>query len=140
MVGKDLFHVHGDMVQLCAGKRRADGKIVFPIPTGFVGDDYDLVELPEQGVLWSFTVQRFKPKPPYDGGGPGEAFEPYAVGYVQFGNDIIVEGRIVVDDFDALRIGTEMYTTVEAYAIGEDGDPVYTYAFSPASKRSASDD
>jgi len=39
-----------------------------------------MVELPPSGTLWSYTVQRFRPKsPPYRG---PEPFEPYALGYI----------------------------------------------------------
>lgn len=38
--------------------------------------------LPARGVLWTWTVQRMAPKPPYRGPVP---FEPFVVGYVDLG-------------------------------------------------------
>ncbi|VVJ22185.1 conserved protein associated with acetyl-CoA C-acyltransferase [Amycolatopsis camponoti] len=44
------------------------------VPTG--------VTLPAEGVLWTWTVQRFAPKsPPYVP--PGDGFRPFALGYVE---------------------------------------------------------
>ena len=57
--------------------------------------------LPTRGVLWSWMVQRFRPKPPYEG--PDE-FEPYVVGYVDLG-DVKVEGRLDGRPVDAWTIG-----------------------------------
>lgn len=56
-----------------------------------------------EGVLWTWTVQRFPPKsPPYEPA-PGD-FEPFAVGYVELPDGVRVEAIIDVDDLDDLRI------------------------------------
>jgi len=59
------------------------------------------VSLPRRGVLWSWTVQRIQPKPPYVG--PDE-FEPFAVGYVDLG-PVLVEARLSGKPVDAWAIG-----------------------------------
>jgi uncharacterized protein len=46
------------------------------------GDDMVDTPLPAEGTLWTWTVQRIPPKPPYRGPDP---FEPFAVGYVDLG-------------------------------------------------------
>ena len=85
---------------LIGGRERATGRIVFPCP-----DDpgFEAVELPRQGRIWSWTVQRFRPKsPPYAG---PDAFEPFALAYVELPGATIVEARLTGFPLDALRIG-----------------------------------
>jgi len=59
------------------------------------------VTLPDRGVVWTWTVQRMAPKPPYRA--PTAGFTPFAVGYVDLG-DVLVESRLLVAE-DRLRIG-----------------------------------
>ena len=85
--------------------------------------------LAESGPLWSFTVQAFEPKAPYRR--PAVGFSPYGVGYVNLGNEILVEGRLTVADAGSLRIGMEMRVHSEVFAREADGTDLVTYAFSP---------
>lgn len=86
--------------RLIGGRDRATGRIVFPCPDG---DTHDPFTLAEEGTLWSFTVQRFRPKsPPYIG---PEAFAPWIVAYVELPGQVIVEARLVDVPFDAVKIG-----------------------------------
>lgn len=111
---------------LLAGRDRSDGRLVFPLPSDI--DRFDRVELPDRGSLWSFTIQRFRPKsPPYAG---PEAFQPYAVGYVALGDAIIVESRLVGAAFDDLRIGMALRLTLEPFVLAT-GETRLTYAFTP---------
>ena len=131
-VAEGVFVQHRDGPRLLAGRRKQDGEMRFPMPGGAEGDFYDAVELPAEGVLWSFTVQRFRPKtPPYIGEDDERSFRPFAVGYVEFPGLVIVEGRILTDDFAALRIGQPMRVDVESFPTSTRG-PVVTYAFRPA--------
>lgn len=109
--------------RLIAGKSRSSGALVFPFPSGAEAAQYDSVPLPRIGALWSWTIQSFRPKsPPY--GGPAE-FSPFAVGYVQLGDALIVEGRLT--QTEGLAIGMKM----EVVVIPFDQDRL-TYAFAPA--------
>ena len=112
---------------LLAGRDRESGRLVFPAP-----DDrtrFEPATLPHDGVLWSWTVQRFRPKsPPYAG---PEAFEPYAVGYVALGDAIIVEGRLTGAPIDGFSIGMPMTLVREDFAMA-DGGVASTFAFAPA--------
>jgi uncharacterized OB-fold protein len=55
------------------------------------------------GVLWTWTVQRFPPKsPPYEA--PPEGFEPFAVGYVEVADGSRIEAVLDVD-LSSVRIG-----------------------------------
>ncbi|WP_228004082.1 Zn-ribbon domain-containing OB-fold protein [Amycolatopsis sp. YIM 10] len=94
-----------------------------PRCTGSAMED---VELARQGTLWSWTIQGFRPKPPYTG---AEAHEPYGVGYVELPGQLIVEARLVENDPALLEIGMPMELTFVPFRDDADGRPVYTFAF-----------
>lgn len=131
-IAPDLFEVEGDKVCLIGGRRKRDGRIVFPIPAGPEGVLYEPVKLASEGRLWSFTVQRFRPKsPPYAGADDELTFKPYALGYVELPGQVIVETRIEVDDPAILKIGMPMKAGVQNFARAGDG-PAQIYVFRPA--------
>ena len=131
-VAEGVFVEGGGSPRLIAGRRKADGEMKFPMPKGPEADLYDAVELSGEGRLWSYTVQRFRPKtPPYIGDDDETSFKPFAVGYVEFPGQVIVEGRIQIDDVSKLRIGQPMRVGLEAFATSTRGE-VTTYAFAPA--------
>jgi uncharacterized OB-fold protein len=136
-VAANLFEAEDGVVHLLGARRRADGKIIFPIPCDANAELYDRVRLPREGTLWSFTVQRFRPKsPPYAGSEVEQGFVPYAVGYVELPGQIIVESRLQVDDFAELQIGMPMQLEGAAFA-HTDGDAL-TYVFRPAGGQATS--
>ena len=133
-VAPGVFEETGDGARIIAGRSRSDGTLRFPMPSGPDAALYEPVKLGPVGRLWSFTVQRFRPKtPPYIGQGDEHAFRPYAVGYVEFPGELIVEGRIVTDDFDRLSIGQPMRVGVETFPTSTRGN-LATYAFYPISE------
>lgn len=111
---------------LLGGRDRVSGRLVFPLPAD--EDRFERVTLPDRGQLWSWTIQRFRPKsPPY--AGPAE-FTPYAVGYVALGEAIIVESRLTGVAFDDLRIGLPLRLTTQPFTF-ENGETRLTFAFAP---------
>lgn len=111
---------------LLGGRDRVTGRLVFPLPAD--EDRFDRVELPDRGVLWSWTIQRFRPKsPPY--AGPAD-FTPYAVGYVALDEAIIVESRLAGVAFEDLRIGLPLRLTTQPFTL-ESGETRLTFAFAP---------
>ncbi len=115
----------GDVV-LLAGRNRMTGAIAFPLPDD--EDRFETITLPREGRLWSWTVQRFRPKsPPYAG---PEAFEPYAVGYVALGEALIVEGRLTGAPINQFAIDMPMTLVAQAFT-RMDGEVRTTFAFSP---------
>jgi uncharacterized protein len=127
-VADNLFE-EGAEPRLIGGRHRETGVHVFPFPAGLEAAEYDRVALAPEGALWSWTIQRFRPKsPPYIG---PEAFEPYAVGYVELAGQVIVETRLVNVDFDRLAIGDAYRTAIIPFAQDADGTAVLTYAFEP---------
>ena len=86
--------------------------------------------LADRGTLWTYTTQDFRPpSPPYDG---PEAFEPYAVGYIELPGELLVEARLTEPAPDRLRIGQDMRLTLVPYRVQDDGTEVMTFAFAPA--------
>ncbi|EQB17280.1 Zn-ribbon domain-containing OB-fold protein [Sphingobium lactosutens] len=113
---------------LIGGRHRQTGRIVFPCPTG--NPDYEPMLLPRRGTLWSWTVQRFRPKsPPYAG---PEEFSPFALGYVELPGAVIVEAPFADVAFDNLRIGMEMETVLIPLNHDGQGRTIRTFAFAPA--------
>jgi uncharacterized protein len=108
--------------RLIGAQRKSDGEIIFPMPAGDAADEYDAVELSPTGTLWSWTIQSFRPKtPPYTG---PEEFEPFAIGYVELPEQVIVETRLT--QTHGLKIGMAMELVILPF----DGS-VLTYAFRP---------
>jgi hypothetical protein len=60
------------------------------------------------------------------------SFESYFVGYVEFPEGLIVEGRIDARvDRDVLQVGQTMETTVIPLLIESSGETVHIFAFRP---------
>lgn len=113
--------------RLIGGRDRATSRIVFPCPAG---EAFEPWPLQRRGTLWSWTVQRYRPKsPPYAG---PEAFRPWVVGYVELPGETIVEARIVGVPFDALRIGMPLELT-QTPLDPDSADSVVIPAFQPGS-------
>ena len=131
LLADDLIEISNDGPHLLGGRRKRDGRMVFPLPRGAESELYEPVTLDSTGKLWSFTVQRFRPKsPPYTGADDEATFEPFAVGYVELANQVIVESRIEVDNFARLKIGMPMRLELVPFRRA-DGTTVTSYAFRP---------
>lgn len=129
-ITEGLFEVVDGKPHLIGGRRKSDGRMVFPNPTGPESPNYDSVRLSPEGRLWSFTVQRFRPKsPPYAGADDDQSFQPYALGYVELPGQVIVESRLETDDFARLKVGAPMRLKLTPFRTPE--GEVLTYAFEP---------
>ncbi|MGV3510773.1 MAG: Zn-ribbon domain-containing OB-fold protein [Novosphingobium sp.] len=92
---------------LIGGRERETGRVVFPCPPG---ERYEPVALSRTGTLWSYTIQRYRPKsPPYKG---PEAFHPWAVAYVELPGEVIVESRLTDVAFEDIHIGMPLELTM----------------------------
>jgi uncharacterized OB-fold protein len=117
------------------GSRCGDcGRVAFPAQASCAAccsTDVEMEELPRQGKLWTWTVQRFMPKSPYNSGETQETFQPYGVGYVELPGAIRVEGRLTESDPEKLAIGMDMEVVFYPYRSEEDGTEIINFAFSP---------
>jgi uncharacterized OB-fold protein len=132
MIATDLVEWSHSGPALVAGRLCADDTVVFPWPWHDESKGKRIL-LSTHGRLWSFTVQRFQPKSPPYRPNIGKLFKPYVVGYVEFPEGIIVEGRIDARaDVDSLRIGQTMITTVVPIFADEFGETIHIFAFRTA--------
>lgn len=123
-IAEGLF-TDGPIPHLVGGRHRDTGRIVFPCPANAA---FEPCELAREGTLWSYTVQRFRPKsPPYAG---PEAFTPWAVGYVELPGQTIVESRLTNVPLDAIRIGMPLRLTLVPLD-PDAAEPVLIHAFEP---------
>jgi uncharacterized OB-fold protein len=109
-----------DPLTLAGSRCRACATVQFPAATQCAhcaGEELDRTDLPRHGVIWTWTVQRFEPKPPYVA--PPGGFAPFAVGYVDLG-DVMVESLLVGEP----AIGAAVHL-VSAPAHGD----TFTFAF-----------
>jgi len=126
-IADDLLEWTGGELRLVASRERAGGRIVFP-PRAIDDDRFDCVLLGTHGKLWSWTIQRFRPKsPPYAG---PDAFEPYAVGYVELAGELVIEARLTGIDFAELRIGMALRLVPLPFTLASGVDRT-TFAFTP---------
>ncbi len=110
-----------DPLALAGSRCAACATVQFPVArqcAHCAASDPTPIVLPTSGRIWTWTVQRFEPRPPYVA--PADGFVPYAVGYVDLG-EVLVES-LLGDEEPA--IGDEVHL-VRAPAGGDR----FTYAF-----------
>jgi uncharacterized OB-fold protein len=95
-------------VELAAARCPHCGLVVYPQNVTScprcTTEPLDRVNVPGDGVVWSYTVQRFAPKsPPYRP--TGEQFEPFVVAYVQTSDGGRIAGVVEGIDPPDVRIG-----------------------------------
>jgi len=83
------------------------------------------IELPDEGLLWTWTLQSFEPKAPYTA--PAEGFQPFPVGYVDLGR-VMVETRLDAEP-DDLSVGMPM--RLVPFDVLTSHDTLLGYAFAP---------
>lgn len=135
LVGAHLLNLQGARPSLMGSRCASCGEVYFPAARGCTrcgSTALEACDLGGQGRLWSWTVQGFCPKPPYDSGETEHDFTPYGVGYVELASGLKVESRLTVADPARLRIGMPMALTLQAYRRAGAGAPVFTFAFEPA--------
>ena len=86
------------------------------------------IRLSQRGRLYSFTVQRFKPPPPYRG---PEDFDPYGVGMIELPEGLRVTSVLEEGDPTRLRVGMEMQLIITKFFEDEEGREVLAYKFKP---------
>ena len=89
------------------------------------GGEMASIALPTEGSVWSWTVQRIEPKPPYVSSGP---YEPFALGYVDLG-PLRVESPLGGRAVDAWRIDDDVKLVVDEV---DDEGHAWAYRFESA--------
>lgn len=130
-IAAGLFVETADGPRLVGSRCRGCGTVTFPAQDSCARcaqADSEEYLLAPRGELFTWTVQRFRPKtPPYTG---PEEFEPYGVGYVELPGECRVESILTTADPEELRIGGEMELTLIP-TTGPDGAAARTFAFAP---------
>jgi uncharacterized OB-fold protein len=83
-----------------------------------------------EGTLWSFTVMRYPPSPPFK----TDKKPPYPVGIIELPEGIRVLGLLTECKYEELTIGMKMKLAIERLFTNEDGQEVVTWKFKPIDK------
>jgi uncharacterized OB-fold protein len=131
-VAEGVFTWPSEDPRLIGSRCGACGIVTFPAqPSCPRCASTDMAErlLPQRGRLWAWTTQEFPPPSPPYAGPTGDAFVPYAVGYVELGDEVKVETRLA--ETTGLRIGMDVELVLVPFRADERGDEVVTFAFRP---------
>jgi hypothetical protein len=103
-------HLLGDRCTSC-------GTYVFPPTVAFCpnpgceGAAFERVPLSRRGRVWSYTVNRYQPPPPYVAADP---FLPYGIAAVELDDEkLVVLGQVAGDVGAPLPVGTEVELVLE---------------------------
>ena len=134
-IGEGIFTWPAAEPALLGSRCQDCGRAAFPAQSSCAAccsTNVVIEELPRKGTLWTWTIQRFMPKRPYNSGETEENFSPYGVGYVELPGGVRVEGRLTENDPAKLEIGMDMEVVFYPYRKDEDGTDVINFAFRPA--------
>ena len=112
---RQLINTAGDDAHLVGSACSQCGTQTFPAQSGCPrcgSNAVSEVPLPRSGFVWTWTVQRFAPKPPYLASSP---YEPFALAYVDLG-PVKVEGRLRGKPVDAWKIGDPVHVVIDPAA------------------------
>ncbi len=130
-IKEGLFGWFVDGRRLIGSRCRECGEVTFPANLycpQCCSETTETVPLSRQGVLYSFTIQRFKPPPPYRG---TEPFEPYGVGMIELPEGLRVTSVLQESDPDKLRVGMSMELVITKFFEDDEGNEVLSYKFKP---------
>ena len=133
-IAEGLFTWPAQQPALLASRCRACGIASFPVAQSCMacsGQDVAVEELPGRGTLWTWTIQQFMPKSPYNSGETPETFRPYGVGYLELPGGVRVEGRLTENDPAKLEVGMEMEVVFDTWRTEANGDEVVSFFFKP---------
>jgi uncharacterized OB-fold protein len=133
-IAEGLFTWPADNPALLGSRCNNCGIATFPAAQSCMacsGQDVAVEELPRRGTLWTWTIQQFMPKTPYNSGETPETFKPYGVGYLELPGGVRVEGRLTENSPEKLTIGMEMDVVFDTYRVEDNGDEVIGFFFKP---------
>lgn len=132
VIAEGLFTWPSDKPALLGSRCRECNIAEFPVKSSCPAcgsQDVGVEQLPRRGKLWSWTIQGFMPKSPYNSGETPETFTPYGVGYVELPGAVCVEARLIENTPEQLSIGMEMELVIETLRYEQQGNEVVTFAF-----------
>jgi uncharacterized OB-fold protein len=130
-----LLDLDGERPSLIGSRCTHCGEVYFPASRGCtrcLATEMEACDLGSKGILWSWTIQAFLPKPPYNSGETEADFAPYGVGYVAMPSGIKVESRLTVANPEKLAIGMPMALAVAPYGKTPEGAELLTFVFRPS--------
>jgi uncharacterized OB-fold protein len=129
-----LFDWPAESPALKASRCRQCGSMAFPVNASCMAcgsDKVSIERLPERGTLWTWTIQRFMPKPPFSSSETAETFVPFGLGYVELPGALRIETRLAQNDPAKLAIGTVVELSFYVHRLDPDGTAVINYVFAP---------
>lgn len=139
-IKEGLFEWLEDGAHLIGSRCRECGEVTFP-PNPFCPqcctETVENIPLSRRGVLYSFTIQRFKPPFPYRG---PEPFVPYGVGMIELPEGLRITSVLEENDPEMLRVGVEMELAIAKFFEDEEGNEVLSYRFKAIEDRPARDE
>lgn len=135
-VADGLFVTDGENAVLLGARCEGCGAVYFPRPLSCRNPAchekrLTAVELPGEGTLISYTVQRYRPPPLFR----MDDWAPYAIGLVSLGDRIEVMGMLSGFELDHIAIGSPVRVICAPLYTDDAGAPVHTYQFAPAPGR-----
>lgn len=127
-----LFTWPSEKPQLIGSRCKDCGEHFFPVQKGCANcssTNLSTVELGNQGTLWTWTIQGFMPKSPYNSDETAETFTPFGVGYVEMPCGVKVEARLKENTPESLNIGMPMELIIEPLRTDEHGNQIINFAF-----------
>ena len=91
-IAEGLFTWPADKPALLGSRCNECGIASFPVADSCMacsGQDVSVEQLPGRGTLWTWTVQQFMPKSPYNSNESMETFTPYGVGYLELPGGVL---------------------------------------------------
>jgi uncharacterized OB-fold protein len=128
-IAPKLFEFSADGVRLMGSRCVKCGEVRFPVSDfcpQCCTETTETIPLSQRGTLYSFTVQRFRPPPPYRG--PDE-FKPYGVGMIELPEGLRVTAVLADEKPDCLQVGMEMELIVTKFFEDDMGRDVVSYKF-----------
>ena len=131
-ISQGLFTWPSSSPELIGSRCVSCGEHFFPVQrtcTLCSSTDTEIVELGSEGRLWTWTIQGFMPKPPFNSGETPESFQPFGVGYIEMPSGVKVEARLIENLPEQLRIGMRMKLVVAPFRTDATGNEVLGFAF-----------
>jgi uncharacterized OB-fold protein len=128
-IAPGLFELFDDGPHLIGSRCFECGEVRFPASAfcqQCCRETTENIPLSQRGRLYSFTIQRFKPPPPYQGADP---FQPYGVGMIELPEGLRVTSVLEESDPDRLRVGMEMELIITTFFKDDKGREVLGYKF-----------